>query len=195
MAKRKSPASKKTTPVASEVTPLSPAKSNLKWIIGGIAFLLILVFVAFTLTKEDKVFTNISTPSSQSQEPGSMNQTNNPVANEPSAKTTINELSKKITGDWYVKERLIAGQPTTKGKIGMGSWQFYDDGSLKYTTSQYADLGTWKAEEGNFSVSLYALGSYSGTVTAIDAKTMTWITNETIDGQPVAVTNRLARSK
>src|SRR5688572_7033665 len=147
MAKRKIPSSKKIiTTTASDVPSASYESSKLKWIFGGIAFILILGVIAFTMTKDDNASDPGLTTLSETKHPVPVD-TSTQIANSTPAKTPINEISKKITGDWYVKERLIAGQPTTKGRIGMGSWQFYDDGSLKYTTGQYADLGTWKAEE------------------------------------------------
>ena len=114
----------------------------------------------------------------------------------PPPLTKSDDLPKKIIGNWKVSGRLIGGLPASgAGKIGTGVWQFYDDGSLKYTTGQYSDLGTWKLDKENFSVSLFALGKYSGYISAVDGKSMTWVTNEIVDGNQVAVTNNLTRIK
>ncbi|MEO5907057.1 MAG: hypothetical protein ABIQ11_10035, partial [Saprospiraceae bacterium] len=114
----------------------------------------------------------------------------------PPPMAQVSDLPKRIVGNWKVTKRLVGGFPTSgSGKIGTGAWLFYDDGSLKYTTGQYADMGTWKLDNEKFTVSLYALGKHSGYISAIDAKSMIWVTNEVVDGNPAAVSNYLERIK
>ena len=196
MAKRKQSNTKKSSATEETNDKSLQGKNRLKWIIGGVAFLLVIVFVLLKMLpadaqKKDPVISESTTP----QTPASEKNNTTPV-NTPPPISDDKELFKKIPGNWYVTDRKINGKSTTaSGKLSKGSWQFYDDGSLKFTTTQYADLGTWKIEKGKFIVSLYALGNYPGYISDIGAKTIVWVTPETIDGQQVSVTNYLSRSK
>jgi hypothetical protein len=169
-------------------------KNPLMKILAGLIILALIAFVIFMIKKETEV--PIPTNDLSIDQPAAP--TNNSVSTQtaPPPKAQAEDLPKKIVGNWKITKRLVGGFPASgSGKFGTGAWLFYDDGSLKYTTGQYADLGTWKLDGANFSVSLYALGKLSGFVSAIDGKSMTWITNEVIDGNSVAVSNYLERIK
>lgn len=195
MGKSKQSNSKKSSS-SGETKNTLEKKSRLKWIIGGIAFLLIIVFVLLRMLPARGQNTDIGVTDTKTQQNTTSEKKNTGAVNAPPPISDDPDLFKKIPGNWYVTDREIAGKSTTaSGKLSKGSWQFYDDGSLKFTTTQYSDLGTWKIEKGKFIVSLYALGNYPGYISAIDAKKMVWVTPETIDGQQVSVTNHLARSK
>lgn len=196
MSKRKQSNTKKSSPSGETTNNNLQNKTSLKWIIGGIAFLLIMVVVLVKmLPASDQNTATIISDSTTTQDTVSK-KNNSTSVNTPPPISDDNDLMKKIPGNWYVTDRKIAGKSTAaSGKLSKGSWQFYDDGSLKFTTTQYSDLGTWKIEKGKFIVSLYALGNYPGYISGIDAKTMEWVTTENIDGQQVSVTNHLSRSK
>ena len=196
MAKSKKASSKKTSSSAEVKNKSLTEKSMMKWIIGGVALLLIFGFMLYKMLPANDKTEKSSTAGSGSKETTSIEQQKNEPVSSPPPISDTGDLSQKIPGDWYVTDRLLDGKSTTaSGKLSKGSWQFYEDGSLKFTTNQYSDLGTWKIENGKFNVSLFALGKYPGYISNIDAKSMVWVTTETIGGKPVSITNHLARSK
>lgn len=171
-------------------------KSMMKWIIVGVALLLIFGFMLYKMLPADDKTEISALPETGSDETTSIDEQKSAPVNTPPPISHTDDLAQKIPGDWYVTDRLIDGKSTTaSGKLSKGSWQFYEDGSLKFTTTQYSDLGTWKFENGKFNVSLFALGKYPGYISEMDKKSMVWVTTETIDGSQILVTNRLSRSK
>jgi len=170
-------------------------KSNpLKRILAGLVVLALIALVIFMFKKDSAE--PAATNDLSNDQPAAATNNAGSTQTAPPPKVQVDELSKKIIGNWKITKRLVGGFPASgSGKFGTGAWQFYDDGSLKYTTGQYADLGTWKLDNANFSVSLYALGKLAGYISAIDGKSMTWVTNEVIDGNQVSVSNHLERLK
>lgn len=161
-------------------------------ILAGLIILALIAFVIFMIKKEPEE--TAPTKDLSTNLPAATTDNSGSTQTAPPPKAQADDLPKKIIGNWKISKRLAGGFPASgSGKFGTGAWLFYDDGSLKYTTGQYADLGTWKLDGANFSVSLYALGKLTGYISAIDGKSMTWVTNEVIDGNPVAVSNYLER--
>lgn len=187
----------KNTSLSPEVKNKSiTEKSMMKWIIVGVALLLIFGFMLYKMLPADDKKEISAIPETGSQETTAIEEQKSEPVNSPPPLSDTDDLSQKIPGDWYVTDRLIDGKSTTaSGKLSKGSWQFYEDGSLKFTTTQYSDLGTWKIENGKFNVSLFALGKYPGYISDINAKSMVWVTTEMIEGNQVLVTNHLSRSK
>lgn len=196
MAKTKQANTKKTSSTAEVKNKSVTEKSMMKWIIIGVALLLIFGFMLYKMLPADEKTEIPVNPETESQESTSIEAKKTEPDKTPAPISNTDDLSQKIPGDWYVTDRLIDGKSTTaSGKLSKGSWQFYEDGSLKFTTTQYSDLGTWKIENGKFNVSLFALGKYPGYIADIKAKSMVWVTTEMIEGNQVLVTNHLARSK
>ena len=185
--------SKKTKKESEVQSVKTKSRPYLLWIIPAVVLLLVIAFVYSKMkgpeTQPQSVTSDskIQVPADDHAEPQTA-QTSLPPRKE------IKDLPKKITGDWYVTQRITNGKPANSA-LAKGSWQFYDDGSLKYTTSQYSDMGTWKVQGHDFNVTLYGHGKFPGYIAEIDAKTMTWVTTENIDGQTVSVINQLSKRK
>ncbi|HUR30238.1 MAG TPA: hypothetical protein VMZ69_02335, partial [Saprospiraceae bacterium] len=106
------------------------------------------------------------------------------------------DISKMIPGSWYETDQIIDDKSTAKnGTLVMSSWLFYADGSLKYTTKDFADMGTWNAKENKFNVTLYASGKRDGYISDINNTSMVWVSNDMIGGKKVTVTHHLNKKK
>jgi len=192
--------SKKTPTRSNKPTPQNKSErqkfSMPVLIIGGLVLLVVLAFVstfAFDLFKSAKDTRDKNSKAPATASTPLKDPVQESVAAEP---VNMSDLSKAIPGSWYETDQVIDGKSAAKsGTLAKASWLFYNDGSLKYTTKDFADMGTWTAKENKFNVTLYASGKREGYISDITNKSMVWVSEEMNQGKKVTVTHHLTKKK